>query len=258
MCKARLLGGISIFMVLMANDANSQGQDVQTNYETWYGLMTSSRLSNRFSWWNDFHHVNNLFWIARTGITYHNKPDNIVATLGYGGLGLGAPWSDGSLIRREQRPWGQVVYRFEPVGRWSISVRYRGDARFIQDLDRESQQLLSTHSFNFRHRFNAGLRYSLGKLMGENTLSSLSFLNETLINTGPGPNGFPWEHRTHVIFGVRQNSVTYSLGYIFRYIQVNDQRAMFNHGLVLWLSLQLKTPKVLRRTFKELPMDHTE
>lgn len=244
-------------LVVLSSNAFGQQRELQTNYETWYGIMTSAQLSKRFSWWNDFHHVNNLFWIARTGITYHNKPDNVVATLGYGGLGLGAPWSDGVLVRREHRPWGQVVYRFEPIGKWSLSTRYRGDARFIQDLDRENQKVLSSSSFNFRHRFNFGVRYSLGNLFSENTITNLSLLNESLINSGPGPNGFPFEHRTHVLIGVRKSAVTYTLGYIFRYIQVDDQRARFNHGLVLWLSLHMKSPK-MRRTFSELPIEHTE
>lgn len=255
----RALAPISVIFLLLfcCANANGQSRELQTNYETWYGVMTSSQLSKRFSWWNDFHHVNNLFWIARTGITYHNKPDNVVATLGYGGLGLGAPWSDGELIRREHRPWGQVVYRFQPIGRWSISTRYRGDARFIGDIDRENQELLPTNSFNYRHRFNVGVRYSLGRLMGENTITNLSFLNETLINVGPGQNGFPFEHRTHFLFGVRKNASTYTLGYIFRYIEVNDTQARINHGLVLWLSFHLTTRR-MKRAYKELPMDHTE
>ncbi len=235
----------------------AQPRDIAVNYETWWGLMTTAQYSKRMSMWNDFHHVNGLFWIARTGLNYHNPKDNIVATAGYGMLGLGTPWSDGALIRREHRPWGQVVYRWQPVGNWSFSNRFRYDARFFADLDREAERIQDSYSFNHRWRFNAAVRYSFGNLISPSTIFSLGFLNESLISTGPGNNGFPFEHRTHLMANLRYRGTTYSLGYIGRYIEVNDQQARINHGLVVWVSLHMKT-KRYGRTFIELPGEHSE
>ncbi len=219
--------------------------------------MTSTQYSKRMAWWNDAHHVNGLFWIYRTGITYHNKVDNLVATGGYSILRLGTPWSDGKLIRREHRPWGQVVYRWNPAGNWTFSNRFRYDARYIAALDRENQEVLGDYDFNHRFRFNLSMRYSLGNLISPKSIFSIGLLNESLINAGPGPNGFPFEHRTHLMFNLRQGSMTYSLGYMGRYIEVNDQQARVNHGLVVWLTAHIVSGK-MKRTFVEFPGEHSE
>jgi hypothetical protein len=248
---------IVYFLQVYAPDLQAQNRALETNYETWWGVMTSTQYSKRMSWWNDAHFVNNLFWIYRTGLTYHNKPDNVLATAGYSILNLGTPWSNGKLIRPEHRPWGQVVYRWKPAGKWSFSNRFRYDARFIATLDRQNQEVLKAYDFNHRFRFNMGMRYNLGNLISPKSNASIGFLNETLINAGSGPNGFPFEHRTHLMFNLKQGSFTYSLGYIGRYIEVNENLARFNHGLVVWLTAQFKTKK-FKQSIEEFPGEHIE
>jgi hypothetical protein len=134
----------------------AQSQPAQS--ETWWGVMTSARVSNQFSIWNDVHFVNDLFFLYRTGITYHNQSDQINTTVGYGLLQLNTPFSQGELIRIEHRPWMQIVYRLKPFGAWSTNFRYRYDARFIQRFSQTA--LLQEYNLSHRHRLSNALRYN--------------------------------------------------------------------------------------------------
>lgn len=219
--------------------------------------MTNTKFSKSWSWWNDAHFVNNLFFIYRTGLTYHTPNNRFVITGGYAWLRLGTPFSDGSLIRTEHRPWYQVVYRIPAKSPFSVSFRYRYDARFRQDFNREDQVMLDSFSFNHRHRFNMGLRYNWGNVVSKNSNLITSFLNESLFTTGEGIDGFNFEHRTHLLAGLNIKGNTYTIGYLFRYIP-SDTRIQVRHGLVLWVTMNFVTKKMLTRSFNEYPADHAE
>jgi hypothetical protein len=231
-------------------------KEISYNYETWWGVMTSAQVSKHWAVWNDVHFVDQLFFIYRTGITYHSKSDNLVTTVGYGFLKLTAPFSEGSLVRPEHRPWMQSVYRVPSTKKISTSFRFRYDARFIRNL--EPEQLGEDYSFNSRWRFNNALRYNWGNLISPNTRFSTAFLNESLFTSGPGPNGFPFEHRTHLLGQLNKGNFTYSIGYILRYIDVNPTTARINHGMVFWLSINLNFRKEKLPTFNEYPSDHMD
>jgi hypothetical protein len=236
--------------------AVSAQQEFEYNYETWWGVMTSAQISNQWAVWNDVHFVNELFFIYRTGMTYHNKADNIVTTAGYGWLKLGAPFSNGSLVRTEHRPWMQTIFRIPSTKKISTSFRFRYDARFIRNL--EPDELGEGYSFNHRWRFNNALRYSWGNIISPNTRFTTSFLNEFLFTTGPGPNGFRHEHRTHFLGQLNKGNFHYSLGYVVRYINISPERARINHGLVFWLTINLNLMKGPLPTFQEFPSDHVD
>jgi hypothetical protein len=208
------------------------------NNETWWGLITATRVSEKWSWWNDFHFVNNLFFIGRTGATYHSKGNKFVTTVGYAYLKLGAPFSEGSLVRPEHRPWMQTVYRVPGKGKLTTSFRFRYDARFIANLSDTAVE--QGYSFNHRWRFNNALRYNWGNVLHKKIGLSTNFLNESLITTGPGPNGVPFEHRTHLMLAFSQKSVTLQTGYIVRFLKVNPSLTRINHGPVIWLSVNLR------------------
>jgi hypothetical protein len=243
-----------IFVIFMAFFQVAIAQkDVSTNYETWWGVMTSVQMAPRWSVWNDVHFVNDLFFIYRTGGTFHNKKDNLITTAGYAWLRLGAPFSDGQLVRTEHRPWGQVVYRLPNWGRWSTSFRFRYDGRFIQNL--EPNQLGEGFTFNSRWRFNNALRYRIGQVKGTNNRFFVSMLNESLFVSRNSTNGFPFEHRTHLLGQLGRGDFVYSLGYVVRYIDVNATTARINHGMVFWLSISLNAVKGKQPTFQEFPSD---
>lgn len=242
-------------MLCLGSTVRAQ-RDVELNQETWWGMMTSVRISERWSIWNDIHHVDQLFVIARTGATFHSPRPDMITTVGYGYLSLTAPFSDGKLLRPEHRPWGQTVYRLPAMGKWSTSFRFRFDARFLADL--EPEHVSRTFSFNQRWRFNNALRYSLGPVIGPKTQLNATLLNESLITTGNGPNGFPFEHRTHILAQLSHGVLSYSIGYIGRYIVVDGDRARFNHGPVFWLAINLSAQKKTATDFPEFPGDHSD
>jgi hypothetical protein len=83
-------------------------------------------------------------------------------------------------------------------------------------------------------------------------------LNESLITSGSGPNGAPFEHRTHLLGQLNKGDFTYSLGYIVRYIDVNPNLSRLNHGPVFWLTINLNLMKKHPIHFTEFPEDHAD
>jgi hypothetical protein len=252
-----LIRALAALLLVVCHHSSSFAQrDLAVNNETWWGVMTSVQVSERWSIWNDGHFVNDLFIIGRTGVTYHSSKIDLITTVGYGYLRLGAPFSNGELVRPEHRPWMQTTYRLPAKGKWSTSFRFRYDARFIADL--EPERVAETFSFNHRWRFNNSLRYNLGDIVAPKTRLNATMLNESLFTSGSGPNGFPFEHRTHILGQLSHRSIIYSLGYIGRYIVVDQNRARFNHGPVFWLSINLSALKAKTTTFPEFPGDHSD
>jgi hypothetical protein len=243
-----------VSILLLTPVISNAQQQFQYDYETWWGVMSSIRVSEKWSVWNDAHFVDETFFIYRTGMTYHNNRDNIVTTAGYSWLRLTTPLSEGRLIRTEHRPWMQTIFRVPSTKKLSTSFRFRYDARFIQNL--ESGQLGEGFSFNHRWRFNNALRYTWGNVISPKTVLSTSFLNEALFRTGSGPNGVRHEHRTHLIGGLSTGKVTYSIGYIVRYINTSPERARINHGMVFWLTINLNAIMKKPTEFIEYPEDH--
>jgi outer membrane translocation and assembly module TamA len=232
-------------------------QEISYVNEVWWGVMTSAQVSDRLAVWNDAHFVNELFFIYRTGLTYHPKRDNLVITVGYGFLKLGTPISEGSLIRPEHRPWMQTTYRVPSTKKLSTSFRFRYDARFIQNL--EAGNLTDGFSFNHRWRFNNALRYAWGNVISKNTRFTTTMLNEALFRTGPGPNGVRHEHRTHFLGQLGKGNFVYSLGYVIRYINTSPTVARINHGPVIWVTINLNLIKGKQLpTFIEYPSDHVD
>jgi hypothetical protein len=236
-------------------DANGQ-REFDWNYETWWGLMTSTRVAERLSVYNDFHYSNNLFVAYRTGLTYHPKKDNFVTTVAYAYLKLTAPFSEGSLVRSEHRPWMQVVYRVPSTKRLSTSFRFKYDMRFIRDLLPES--LADSYSLNHRWRFNNALRYHFNANLESNTPVFGVLLNEALITTGPGPNGVFYEHRTHLMGEVRRGKFIYSAGCMVRYLGVSPELARMTVGPVIWVTINLNFLRFKSTGFTENPEDHTD
>jgi hypothetical protein len=256
-CGIAQIQKLSVLLFTVGLPSFSYAQrDVTVNQETWWGVMTSVQVAERWSIWNDGHFVNDLFIIGRTGVTYHSSKIDLITTVGYGYLRLGAPFSNGELVRPEHRPWMQSIYRLSAMGKWRTSFRFRYDARFIADL--EPDQVAATFSFNHRWRLNNALRYDLGALIAPNTRLNATLLNESLFTTGSGPNGFPFEHRTHILGQLIHGSFTYSIGGIGRYIVIDQDRARFNFGPVFWLSINLSARKTSATNIPEFPGDHSD
>lgn len=243
-----------LFIFYFSIHISKAQQEVSYANEVWWGVMTSVQVSERWAIWNDSHFVNDLFFIFRSGLTYHPKKSNFNATVGYGYLTLAAPFSEGRLIRSEHRPWMQTVYNIPSNSRLSNSLRFRFDVRFIENL--EVDRIGEGFSYNHRWRFNHSLRYNWEDLIFKETRFFTTILNEALFNGGPGPNGVRHEHRTFFLGQLNKGNFTYSLGYVVRYINVSPTLARINHGPVFWLSINLNFMKGKLPTATEFPSDH--
>lgn len=248
---------VFLFFLLPATGYTATAQrTTAVNEEFWWGLITNTQVTEKWSWWNDFHFVNNLFFIYRTGATYTSPSSRWVSTGGYSILKLGAPFSDGSLVRTEHRPWFQTIYRVPASRRISTSFRFRYDARFLANLG--DSAIAPGFSFNSRWRFNNALRYAWGNRLSRHFNFTTSMLNESLITTGPGPNGVPFEHRSHLMLAFNKKDITLNTGYVVRFLAINPSLLRINHGPVIWLTINLRPKWMTPKMNLESPGDYVD
>jgi hypothetical protein len=220
----------------MAGSFSVQAQRAWTDdNEQWWGVLTSGQIAPKYALWLDGHYVNELFWIARAGLTYQTTNGRWAITGGYAYLRLRAPFSEGQLVRPEHRPWGQVVYRLPSKGPLSASFRFRYDMRFRANVG--PSEIEEGYQFNNRLRFNVGLRYDLRKVMSKPFQWSTSLLNEGLITVGPDAVTNPYEHRIFTMLHFKRNAITLSPGYIMRFLNITPTTAQFRHGFVFWVTV---------------------
>jgi hypothetical protein len=246
--KIRVL--ILVFLILHSRPSQAQ-EEVDT--ESWWGFMTSGQIAPKWSLWLDTHHVPQLFVIFRSGLTYHAYEKKIALTAGYGYLRLPTVYSEGSLVRPEHRPWGQVVYRLPSSGPLSASFRFRYDMRFKQNVN--LTELTNGYTLNNRYRFNMSLRYNWGNKLSPHFNFSNTLFNESLITTGPGPVPLPFEHRVFFLFGFQKKAVTISPGYHVRFATSNFDFLKINHGFVLWVNWNYNFKNSKKHNLKEFPSD---
>lgn len=242
----------SFFLCLLFGPIDGICQ-AQIRTESWWGLMTSGQIGDRWSLWLDSHYVPEIFLIVRTGLTYHTTSEKFNFTAGYAHLGLTTPFSEGELIRPERRPWGQVVYRFPGNQQYGVSFRFRYDARFRNKFD--DDQLLDAYSFNHRFRFNSAIRYNLGRSEKLRSAFSLSMINETLLTTGPDFVDIPFEHRVFFLSGVQRGTTTISPGYHLRFQSTASGQVRVLQGFVLWINLNYRFKDFKRHLLREFPAD---
>ncbi|WP_373496727.1 DUF2490 domain-containing protein [Aquiflexum sp.] len=243
-----------IFPLLLLTHPLSAQRQTQVNTEVWYGLMTSGQIAPNWSFWLDTHHVPELFLILRGGLTFHTEDQRIAITAGYANLSLTAPFSEGKLIRPEHRPWGQVVYRLPTQTDFSVSLRYRHDARYRGNFS--TTEITDGFSLNHRMRFNASLRYNWRNALSPHFNFSATLFNESLITVGPAPVDNPFEHRIFVLFSFQKKAITLSPGYHIRLATPNPETIRINHGLFLWITINYKFKDFRRHNLKEFPGDH--
>lgn len=196
------------------NNLYSQEDFIYEN-QVWVGYLTSSRVSEKISIWNDAHFVPQSFLIVRTGATYHfNFSEKIrgTSTLGFARLWLYSR-DDLTPTRNEYRPWGQTTASFN-VKKFTITNRFRYDARFRQSI--EDNQLLDEYDFNWRLRYFLMAKYPLSINPEKNTEWYTYAFNEILYDTGKNvTNGFRLnQNRFTVGLGYKHQNLSVQLGYL--------------------------------------------
>jgi hypothetical protein len=211
--------------------ANAQQKEVRHARQVWGGYMTTARISERFSIWNDFHYIPGGFGVARTGLTTH-LPHRIDVTAGYARVWLPVA---GELRRPEHRPWAQVVLPTPLGGNFNLQHRIRWDLRYRQRV--AGIELQDSYTFNHRGRIQAVLRKNFPSLAFQGMVPSLVVADELLMNIGKevGVNSFD-QNRISLMAGLRHRGLLLQAGYMNRYVQSPIAgRYTSNHTLVVWL-----------------------
>ncbi|WP_180336283.1 DUF2490 domain-containing protein [Pontibacter ramchanderi] len=208
----------------------AQQKEVQHEEQFWVGYMSSVRVSERFSIWNDLHYIPGGFGVARTGLTAH-FPHRIDLTAGYAHAWLPV---GGELRRREHRPWAQVVIPTPLGGNFTLQHRLRWDLRFRQQV--EAGEVTDGYTFLHRARIQTVLRRNFPTLSFKGILPSLALSNELLMNLGDeAPAPFD-QNRISLMAAARYRSLMLQTGYMNRYVQAaTPGRFTSNHTLVIWL-----------------------
>lgn len=206
---------------------------IQDQNQFWLGYMTSTRLSPRYSWWNDTHLVPNGFFVLRTGLTRNLQPASITA--GYAYLLLPLSAEDQSLKRREHRPWAQIQATFPLPNGFSVSNRIRYDARFRQTVS--NGELSDGYSFVNRLRFLISVRKTIHVPDQAAWKPFVSLNEELLVNFGKEVtfNSFD-QNRISLMVGASRANVQLQIGYMSRFVQTGYQLFVNNHTLVMWVT----------------------
>ncbi|MGF1636994.1 MAG: DUF2490 domain-containing protein [Cyclobacteriaceae bacterium] len=236
-----LLTGLFFYI----NTAAAQQKEVTEQFQSWVGYMTSTRITEKFSWWNDFHYVPGGFFVARTGLTYH-FPQRVNITGGYGFLELPTGSIGKELKRREHRPWGQLVVSNPISDNWSNTMRIRYDARFRKNI--ENGEIVDGYTFNHRLRMMASFRKQFPQLKPKDDwMPFLSLADEILINFGKN---IVYNHldqnRVTVTLGMQHKSLTMQVGYMNRFVQLaSGNQFIMNHTAVLWMTHSFDRRRVI-------------
>lgn len=227
---------IALVVSWQALGQNTPPQKVITQrFQQWVGYMTSTRVSDKFSWWNDFHYVPDGFYVARTGLTYH-FPQSVNITAGYAYLGLPSGGVTADLKRSEHRPWGQMVISTPIAPHWSHMARVRYDARFRHNIS--GGELIDGYTFNHRLRFLTNIRKQFPALKpAENWMPFVSVSDEVLINFGKNIiYNYLDQNRATATIGMQHQNISFQVGYMNRFVQLSEgNKAIANHTLILWV-----------------------
>jgi hypothetical protein len=239
----RLFFIFTVFVVItVISGRQIIAQPRTVNYENWGGYISTLKINERWSGWNDVHYVPSVFAAWRTGVTY-SFPSKFSVTGGYAYVVTSTTLSQ-QLIRNEHRPWGQVLYRFGISDKLTAQVRFRYDARYRKTL---TQDLGLNNSFTLNHRwrFMGGLRFCI-KRWGDYKKLHFNVMDEFLLQSFPnsGRGLSIDQNRLFLLLGFTYKHFTVQAGYHNR-MQPGSVfgKWRFNHGPTLWLIHDIQSLK---------------
>ncbi len=235
MYKVSVLLCCSVLLLSKSINSMAQSKNVKSVNQFWLGYMSSTKLSEHYSWWNDFHYVPEGFFVARTGITHHFTSFNL--TGGYAFLLLPQSQLNPILTRREHRPWGQVVFSFPLQHSYSLVQRIRYDARFKQDI--ANNELLDEYSFTNRIRFLTAIRKMIGSSGSRKWQPYVVVADEVLLNFGESVVSTFDQNRIQLSFGLQGKNIQYQVGYMSRFVQTTPTSYTHNHTILFWITHKL-------------------
>lgn len=230
--------GSLIFLIWFLCPNKSLSQSLGNQGEIWLAYISSFKLTERFSLWNDFHYVSTSFFASRHGITYSIKANHSL-TVGYAWVTTSTNFSS-KLIRPENRPWTQLAGRFPISDKSLYQYRLRYDARFRKSVS--NTEILNDRIFYHRLRLMNGFRFYLKDLPNKNKFH-IDVLDELLINFGKQVDNGIDQNRLYLLLGFSSKTITVLSGYDWRVIPMQNQNFIFRHGLTIWLIHNLNLQK---------------
>ncbi len=225
-----------LFIFLFKGFQIQSQEDFIYENQVWIGYITSAKVSDRFSIWNDAHYVPESFLILRTGATYHfNFSEKVKGstTLGFARLWLYSR-NEATPTRNEYRPWGQTTASFN-LNKFTITNRFRYDARFKQRI--ENNILQDDFEFNWRWRYFLMASYPISKNIEKNTSWYAYTFNEILFDSGEIiTNGFRLnQNRFTIGIGYQIKDIKIQLGYInmIKNPPVSGNKIMANTAMLM-------------------------
>ncbi|MFN3951894.1 MAG: DUF2490 domain-containing protein [Thermaurantimonas sp.] len=232
-------------------------KNIEHEPAVWGGYISSIKISEHVSVWNDLHYVPESFFIYRTGLSWHFTPQ-VVGTVGYAYLNT-TPISNGLLARSEHRPWGQLVFNFKIGEAAQFNHRIRYDYRIRQSVaggEIVDGDWMAYH----RLRFMSSLRFPLiGKNLGDYK-PFFSVNNEILFNFGKNIiwNYFD-QNRSWLNFGYQVPGATFQIGYMLRWVQGSvPGNAIYYHTALFWITHVIDARKVRSPVKPENELLHRE
>lgn len=231
-----------LFFLIFSACFDAQEKINENEGQIWIGYMTSAKLNEHFSLWNDFHYASSNFFLARHGLTY-KIGKQVSVTGGFAWGYLSTSYTD-RLIRNELRPWGQLMFNSKLGNGWMTQQRIRYDARFKEKVE-NSEIVNGAYTFNHRLRYMFNIRKTLdGSDFGPGS-TFLSLNNEILINFGKNIHSNNLDqYRASIFVGKTFDNMTFQLGYMYRYVPQSAANTYKNyHGITLWINHSFKSKK---------------
>lgn len=232
----RLSGIIIAVFLLSFLPLGAATRTDETSAQYWLGYITSYRLSERYSLWNDWHYVPTSFFVSRHGVTRHLS-SQVSVTGGYAWALLTTPGSGSDRLDRfEHRPWAQLLLNIPLGTKYTFSHRLRYDSRFKQNVTNGETDT----GFVFNHR----LRYMIAfrrPLTGIRLWDQTPFAvvgNEVLLNFGENVLGNQIDQvRTYIMLGYQTGNITIQGGYMYRYVPASAPATYYHyHTTTLWVT----------------------
>lgn len=204
------------------------------NTELWGGYISSVKLNDRFSLWNDFHYVTDAFFASRHGITY-NAHKFLGISAGYAFVTTATPFTT-DFVRNEDRLWGQVVGRLNITKNISYRYRWRHDLRHRDVL--AGTEVTDDRILYHRTRFLADFRFVLHRFSNDRRIH-VDIMDEFLLNFGKNVTNGIDQNRFYLMGGFSSRNVTVLAGYSMRTVPGGDQWVN-RHGFTVWVIHAIK------------------
>jgi hypothetical protein len=220
----RLLIFISFFTISIQSQTFNNEKT-----QLWIGLITNTKISNHYSWWNDAHIVPQNFGIVRTGLTYNfnNRfKNNLTAGIAHA---IYYPSENQTVYGKELRPWLQSTMNFKD-SYFEYLFRLRYEARFKAKILNNILQ----NEFNFNNRIR--LMFQARHFFGTSKNFYWMISDEVIYNFGNSINHNVRIDQNRISGGIgyKYQQTTFQLDYMNQIIFSNNKNTYnLNHNLQL-------------------------